>query len=58
MGHSHVGKRHRSSPSSYRVFNHVPKGKEIGEQFLYALEFCNMATGSGWNELALKEAFY
>lgn len=51
-----------------RVFDHAPEGKEIDELLLamkqgersaaeYALEFHTFATGSGWNESALKAAF-
>lgn len=50
------------------VFDHSPEGKKIREQLLtmsqgsrgvaeYALKFHNFATGSSWNEHALKAAF-
>lgn len=51
-----------------RVFEHAPEEGEVSKHLLtlsqgnrraaeYALEFCTLAVGSGWNELALKAAF-
>lgn len=52
-----------------RVFDHSPKGREVGEQLLtvkqgkqrvaeYALKFHTLAAGSGWNEPVFKAAFH
>lgn len=51
-----------------RVFDHSPKGWEVGEQLLtvkqgkrqvaeYAHKFHMFTAGSGWNEAALKAVF-
>lgn len=51
------------------VFDHSLEGKEAGEQLLtilqgscqvaeYALEFCTIMEGSGWNNTTLKAAFH
>lgn len=72
MGHSDVGESGESL-SSYdrfteifrKVFDHIPEGREGGEQLLavkqrkqhaaeYTLEFHSLTTGSGWNEPVLK----